>query len=97
MDLIPDFIARKHGKPFEYPDPRVKSVLVETYGIMVYQEQVMQAAQILVDRGVKALVVACNTASAVALEVLQQQHAPLPVFGVVEPGARAELGAWGTW
>ncbi|MEK7876306.1 MAG: DNA polymerase III subunit alpha, partial [Pseudomonadota bacterium] len=47
MDLIPDFIARKHGKPFDYPDPRVKSVLSETYGIMVYQEQVMQMAQII--------------------------------------------------
>ena len=49
MDLIPDFIARKHGKPFEYPDPRVKSVLAETYGIMVYQEQVMQMAQLVGD------------------------------------------------
>ena len=47
MDLIPDFIARKHGKRFEYPDPRVESVLAETYGIMVYQEQVMQMAQIV--------------------------------------------------
>jgi DNA polymerase-3 subunit alpha len=47
MDLIPDFIARKHGKPFDYPDPRVKSVLEETYGIMVYQEQVMLMAQLV--------------------------------------------------
>ena len=47
MDLILDFVARKHGKPFDYPDPRVKSVLSETYGIMVYQEQVMQMAQII--------------------------------------------------
>lgn len=57
------------------------------------QRYAVQAAQILVDRGVKALVVACNTASAVALEVLQQRHAPLPVFGVVEPGARAAAAA----
>jgi DNA polymerase-3 subunit alpha len=49
MDLIPDFIARKHGKPFEYPEPRVESVLAETYGIMVYQEQVMQMAQLVGD------------------------------------------------
>ena len=47
MDLIPDFIARKHGKRFNYPDPRVEAVLSETYGIMVYQEQVMQMAQIV--------------------------------------------------
>ncbi len=48
MDLIPSFIARKHGKEqVHYPDPRVEPVLRETYGIMVYQEQVMQMAQII--------------------------------------------------
>jgi DNA polymerase III subunit alpha len=48
MDLIPTFVARKHGKePVEYPHPLVEPVLSETYGIMVYQEQVMQTAQVL--------------------------------------------------
>ncbi|TKC83208.1 DNA polymerase III subunit alpha [Trinickia terrae] len=48
MDLIPSFCARKHGREqVEYPDERVKPVLQETYGIMVYQEQVMQMAQII--------------------------------------------------
>jgi DNA polymerase-3 subunit alpha len=48
MDLIPSFCARKHGRePVEYPDPRVEPILKETYGIMVYQEQVMQMAQIV--------------------------------------------------
>jgi DNA polymerase-3 subunit alpha len=48
MDLIPSFCARKHGREnVDYPDPRVESVLKETYGIMVYQEQVMQMAQII--------------------------------------------------
>jgi DNA polymerase III subunit alpha len=48
MDLIPSFVARKHGREaIEYPDPRVEPVLKETYGIMVYQEQVMQMAQIM--------------------------------------------------
>ena len=48
MDLIPSYIARKQGKEApDYPDPRVKPMLEETYGIMVYQEQVMQTAQIL--------------------------------------------------
>ncbi len=47
MALISDFCARKHGARFEYPDPRVAHVLEETYGIMVYQEQVMQMARIL--------------------------------------------------
>ena len=48
MDLIPDFIERKHGRQkVEYPDPRIEPVLRETYGIMVYQEQVMQMAQMI--------------------------------------------------
>ncbi len=48
MDLIPSFVARKHGRePVEYPHPLVANMLSETYGIMVYQEQVMQTAQIL--------------------------------------------------
>lgn len=48
MDLIPTFAARKKGEePVEYPDPRVEAVLKETYGVMVYQEQVMQMSQIV--------------------------------------------------
>ncbi|MCU0868352.1 MAG: DNA polymerase III subunit alpha [Burkholderiales bacterium] len=46
MDLIPDFIERKRGKRFEYLHPLLEPVLEPTYGIMVYQEQVMQAAQV---------------------------------------------------
>ncbi|AUZ06305.2 subunit alpha of DNA polymerase 3 [Vitreoscilla sp. C1] len=46
MDLIPDFIRRMHGEKFEYLDPLLANVLEPTYGIMVYQEQVMQAAQV---------------------------------------------------
>ena len=48
MDLIPSFVARKHGREeVVYPHPLLEQVLAETYGIMVYQEQVMQSAQIL--------------------------------------------------
>ena len=48
MDLIPDYIKRKNGQQrVEYPDPRIEPVLRETYGIMVYQEQVMQMAQMI--------------------------------------------------
>ncbi|NOS97461.1 MAG: DNA polymerase III subunit alpha [Methylotenera sp.] len=48
MDLIPDFCRRKHGKQrVEYPHPLTESILKETYGIAVYQEQVMQIAQVV--------------------------------------------------
>ncbi len=48
MDLIPEFIDRKHGKKtIEYLDPRLEPILGPTYGIMIYQEQVMQIAQVI--------------------------------------------------
>jgi len=48
MDLIPDFIARKHGSQrVEYLDKRIEPILSPTYGIMVYQEQVMQIGQVI--------------------------------------------------
>jgi glutamate racemase len=52
----------------------------------------IQAARALVTRGVKMVVVACNTAS-VSLPALQEALAPLPVIGVIEPGAEAALAA----
>lgn len=49
----------------------------------------LQAAEMLVSRGVKCLVVACNTAAATALEALRARYPSLPLLGVVEPGAEA--------
>ncbi len=46
MELIPDYVARKTGRErAEYPDARLEPILGPTYGVMVYQEQVMQIAQ----------------------------------------------------
>jgi len=48
MDNIPSFGRRKNGQePITYPHPLLEPILAETYGIFVYQEQVMQAAQVL--------------------------------------------------
>jgi DNA polymerase III subunit alpha len=48
MDNIPQFVDCKFGrKPIRYPHPSLKPILEETYGVIVYQEQVMQATQIL--------------------------------------------------
>ena len=52
-----------------------------------------QATRLLHERQIKLLVIACNTASAVALESLKKMMAPLPVIGVVEPGAAAATRA----
>jgi DNA polymerase III subunit alpha len=45
MANIPDYCRRKHGEKWEAPHPEIHDILAETYGIMVYQEQVMQIAQ----------------------------------------------------
>jgi DNA polymerase-3 subunit alpha len=48
MDSIPDFVARKHGRtPVTYYDDRLRPILQETYGAIVYQEQVMQIAMVM--------------------------------------------------
>ena len=57
------------------------------------QAYALQATRLLLDQDVKMLVIACNTASAVAVELLQQACAPIPVIGVIEPGARAGVAA----
>ena len=53
----------------------------------------LQASEALLDFGVKCIVVACNTASAVGLEAIRERAAGLPVIGVIEPGAEAACAA----
>jgi glutamate racemase len=53
----------------------------------------IQAGDLLVEQQIKCLVIACNTASAVALNALRERYAPLPVIGVIEPGAEAACKA----
>src|SRR5207244_6829716 len=46
--MVDDFIKRKHGKTkVEYPLPQLETILKDTYGVIVYQEQVMQIASAL--------------------------------------------------
>ena len=58
-----------------------------TKSVETVQQYALEAAEFLVDYGIKLLVVACNTASAVALPLLRERF-QLPVIGVIEPGAR---------
>lgn len=55
--------------------------------IIRYSRQIIN---FLMTKGVKAIVIACNTASAQALDVVQKEYS-IPIIGVVEPGARAAL------
>nr|WP_314072096.1 DNA polymerase III subunit alpha [uncultured Roseococcus sp.] len=47
MENIPAYCARKHGEKWNSPHPCIHEILAETYGIMVYQEQVMQISQVM--------------------------------------------------
>jgi len=58
-----------------------------TKSAQTVERYALEAAAFLVDQGVKLLVVACNTASAVALPALRERF-QLPVIGVIEPGAK---------
>jgi glutamate racemase len=53
----------------------------------------LQCAAVLLERHIRCLVVACNTASAAALGALRERHPALPVIGVIEPGAAAAVAA----
>jgi glutamate racemase len=57
------------------------------------QAYALQATGLLLDQGVKMLVIACNTASSVALYLLQEAWQNIPVIRVIEPGARAGVAA----
>ena len=57
------------------------------------QAYALQATRLLLNEGVKMLVIACNTASAVAIRMLEEAWRPTPVIGVIEPGARAGVAA----
>ena len=64
-----------------------------TKSVATVQQYALQMGRILVERRIKALVVACNTATTAALSHLQNVLVDLPVIGVVEPGAKAAIEA----
>jgi DNA polymerase III subunit alpha len=76
MDLIPDFIKRRHGElKIEYEHPLLEPICRETYGIMVYQEQVMQATQVLAGFTLGAADVLRRAMGKKKVEEMQKQRA----------------------
>jgi len=84
--------ARLPGEAFLYLGDTAR-LPYGTKGPDTVNRYAVQAAGHLVERGIKLLVVACNTASAVAMPALTAKFAPLPVIGVVEAGAEAAVTA----
>ncbi|HEY1772123.1 MAG TPA: glutamate racemase [Gammaproteobacteria bacterium] len=82
--------ARLPGEDFLYLGDTAR-LPYGTKGPDTVSRYAVQAAGHLVERGIKLLVVACNTASAVAMPALIREFSPLPVIGVVEAGAEAAV------
>ncbi len=85
MQLLPSERFIYLGDTARLPYGTKSAETVEAYAL--------QATRLLIEAGVKMVVIACNTASAVALVPLKSQLAPVPVIGVIEPGARAGIAA----
>ena len=92
MQNIDTFVARKNGKePVRYPDPSLKQILQPTYGILVYQEQVMQTAQILAGFSLGEADILRRAMSKKKQDVIEQEKSKF-ITGVVKTGHAKEVG-----
>jgi len=92
LTVLRALIARLPSEHFVYLGDTAR-LPYGTKSAETVQAYALQATRLLIDQGVKMLVIACNTASAVALYLLQEAWEPVPVIGVIEPGARAGAAA----
>ncbi|HMK41467.1 MAG TPA: glutamate racemase [Methyloceanibacter sp.] len=92
LTVLRALIARLPNEHFVYLGDTAR-LPYGTKSAETIQAYALQATRLLIDQGVKMLVIACNTASAVALYLLQEAWEPVPVIGVIEPGARAGAAA----
>ncbi len=73
--MVDDYVERKHGRQkTTYPHPKMESVLSETYGVMVYQEQVMRTVQVLADFTLGGADILRRAIGKKIPEVLQEQR-----------------------
>jgi glutamate racemase len=92
LTVLRALIARMPNEHFVYLGDTAR-LPYGTKSAETVQAYALQATRLLIDQGVKMLVIACNTASAVSLYLLQEAWEPVPVIGVIEPGARAGAAA----
>lgn len=91
MNNIGHFINRKHGKErVQYPDPSLKKILGPTYGVLVYQEQVMQTAQVLVGFSLGEADLLRRAMSKKNADVIQKEREKF-IQGAVKLGRRKEV------
>jgi glutamate racemase len=92
LTVLRSLVARLPSERFVYLGDTAR-LPYGTKSAETVQAYALQATRLLLDQGVKMLVIACNTASAVALYLLKEAWLPVPVIGVIEPGARAGVAA----
>lgn len=91
MSNIGHFINRKHGKEkVQYPDPSLKKILGPTYGVLVYQEQVMQTAQVLAGFSLGEADLLRRAMSKKNADVIQKEREKF-IQGAVKLGRRKEI------
>jgi DNA polymerase-3 subunit alpha len=91
MNLIPEFIARKHGeKEIKYIHPKLKPILENTYGIAVYQEQLMQIAKDLAGFTMSEADVLRKAVGKKIRKLLEQQANKM-IDGMVKNGIQKEI------
>ena len=92
MEQIPTFIESKHGRiPVEYPHPDLEEVLRETYGVIVYQEQIMEIASRMAGFSLGQADILRRAIGKKKKDILDEQEA-LFINGCVEKGYTRELG-----
>ena len=91
--MVDDFVERKHGKQVvKYPHPELESVLKPTYGVILYQEQVMQIAQILAGYTLGAADLLRRAMGKKKAEEMAKQRQTF-VDGAVARGVESDLAA----
>ena len=90
INNIDHFINRKHGKErVQYPDPSLKKILGTTYGVLVYQEQVMQTAQVLAGFSLGEADLLRRAMSKKNADVIQRERAKF-IEGAIKLGHKKE-------
>jgi DNA polymerase-3 subunit alpha len=90
MQYIPQFIESKWGRQtIEYPDPSLEQVLKETYGVIVYQEQVMQVARVIAGYSMGQADLLRRAMGKKKKEIINEQKEPF-IAGALKQGFSAE-------
>jgi DNA polymerase-3 subunit alpha len=91
MDWIPDFISGKHGRKIKYVHPKLEPILKNTYGVAVYQEQVMQIARALAGFTMGEADVLRKAMGKKIFDLIQEQKFKF-IQGCIDTGVGKEIG-----